>query len=283
MGSKNDQKLVGERGRPVNDELESIRAKLWFNAIARNLRTTTAYAVESFYLEKLGDRDDRKGSKTRSGKFYKYKRGEHLPSRDLVYSLEEYSPGAAYYYDHPFWDIAKKPVINLAEHYKTLANLRPALTRSLFGNRSRRDQVPTRMVIDHLSMVAVIVSQSDWDAITLALGLIREADFFSKNIRVNYFVWLSNAFVRFVARFPFCTVAEELYAYLSPRFLCYPAEHNVYSGDDALQVAMKYELRRGILYREEAPDTQETLDPRRLPDHSSYRAIKRPKQAFEVR
>ena len=277
MDSKNDHELAKKRGRPpAKDELDPIRAKLWFNGFARNLGATSGYAVEKYYLGKLAgvtkkeQKKEKYKTKPLTGKFYKHKNGKHLPDRNVVYYLEKFSPGAAYYYDHPFWEIAKSPVTDLGHHYKVLAGLRPPLTKLLFGNRRTRDQIPTRTDIDYLSLLAIVVSQSDWDAITLALGLIREADYLGhEDIRPMYSLMLIEAYARFAARFPFNTIAGELYAYLKPSFFLGPegTPTNDIVESYNLQAAMEAALRYKQLYREDYPNIRFPLKASRLPDH----------------
>lgn len=200
-------------GRPPRSDIDILKAKCWFWAVARRLGSSSGYALEKYFMpEKMTSVN---GVTKPSYIFNTYKRGEHTPSPAQVELVERKAPGTTLYIEHPFWEVARTPCTDLDSLYNHLLLLRPEITRLLFYPPRREGVAPMRRERSYMSTFDILRKEGDWDALTACIGLIQEAKYYGDKWQyISYTRQTFSVFRRFVSQYPFSDISYELYTYL---------------------------------------------------------------------
>ncbi len=211
----------GHPGRPRRPEIDALRTKTWFWAVAHRLGAHSGYAMEKLFSpEKLQQSN---GVTKRPCKFDKYRRGEHAPRPALITEVDEQIPGTAAYADHCFWRVAQWPPIEIDELHEHLASLRPEIADVLFHRARNGGPSLERKPRAYPATFRELRRHGDWDALTACIGVIQEAKPYREEAAYAFYTKATFAVIRrFVAKPPFLDVAEELFEYLMRRFLDNP-------------------------------------------------------------
>lgn len=208
-------------GRPVRSEIESLKTRVWFRAVADRMGSGSAYAMEKRFSPEHTRTVH--GVTRRPCKFDKYARGQHTPSPALVDEVELALPGTKRYIEHPFWEVARCPCTNLEALYWGLARLRPGITDLLFRPLPREGMIPERIHRFYAMTFRDLGREGDWDALTACIGLIQEAWYVEESHLLSKFTQQTfDVFSRFVIDRAFASVAEDLCRYLLRHFLTTP-------------------------------------------------------------
>ncbi|MCU7875280.1 MAG: hypothetical protein KZQ84_00520 [Candidatus Thiodiazotropha sp. (ex Lucinoma borealis)] len=228
--------------------LRSLRSKVWFHFVSHKTGLHTGYGLENF-LE--SGRINRSGSRlTRPCKYDRYKRGLHIPRKRTSEKVEKQVPGARYYLNHSFWEVAETPAESEIAIYRSLRRLRPEIKRLIFDNY--RD---SRMIVRNRSVglnetFKILSCEADFDALAAAIGLI-QVEIHHKNpygIVVLCARPTEILIGRLIAKPPFSEVADELYQYVHTQFLEHPIDKSYLpdslSSDDGYRFDSEFTINR---------------------------------------
>lgn len=211
----------GRPGRPPRCEIDALRAKTWFWAVANRLHTRTGYALEKRFSPEKMQREN--GITKRPCQYDKYRRGEHSPRPSLINKIDRELPGTAAYADHCFWRVAKSPAIGLDELHDHLASLRPEIVDLLFYRRKRPGGTRERRARAYPATFQRLGREGDWDALTACIGVIQEARHYGEDVVYQFYTKPTFAvFRRLISSPPLYEVSSELFAYLVRNFLNNP-------------------------------------------------------------
>jgi len=214
------------RGRPPRNEIETLMTKAWFIEAGHCLGSYSGYAFEQvFSHEKVVTSD---GVTKRPCKFDKYKNGQHTPNRDVIEAVDKVCQGTKSIIEHPFWEVAKCPCIDLKKLYEQLLKLRPELIDLLFYTDEHGRAKYQRRRASYMNTFEALGKEGDIEALTACIGLIQEAKFYGDDLM--WFIYTRPTFAVFrrsISEPPFIYLAEELYAYLVKYILDNPTGEEI--------------------------------------------------------
>lgn len=209
---------TGKLGRPPRHEIDSIHAKNWYYDVSCLSGMISGYELEKrFSPWNLGDGET---YKKRPCKFDKYRRGEHLPSRDLIKQVGKTFPHTEKRFDHCFWKIAKYPQADLTELYGLVNLLRPNIRNLILLPKSEANSPIVRCRTGTSKIFEELRKEGDLDALSACLALIHENNILGSIQDTELYTrYVFHIFVRSFSRLPYEAVSFEFCEYLFKHFL----------------------------------------------------------------
>lgn len=112
----------------------SLATKVWFSALLDNSGLASGYALESLLspacIKLLPD-----GTKSRSGRWYKYARGISTPSVRTQSQVDRICPGTSTWLYAPLWKLISSDGLEIEEITDVISGARPHLAKHVISNR----------------------------------------------------------------------------------------------------------------------------------------------------
>jgi len=192
-----------------------LKGKTWYWITAAMIPVRTAYGMEKhFHPDSIKKNVD--GGTKRSGKFDKIKNGINVPSTKTVEQAGIEHPETLELFYHPFWVVARQPIVDTNEFYMQLSKLRPKISNTLFERYRKQGTLPVRRSNGIFSEIDELSKESDLDAFTACVGLLQEVTNYKmlpEWIVAHYAHQTFSVFLRFISQPPYFFLAKEYFEY----------------------------------------------------------------------